>query len=159
VAAPPVASVKSASKPKPISLRAGEVSSNIYTGERGAVFTRREVVDFILDLSGYTTDQPLYRYRLLEPSFGEGAFLLPVVERLLISYTRRASPDSNLVKVLAPAIRAVEIHASSVEQTRSKLRKLLQKYGVSRNESCELLSHWLVEGDFLRVIQIGRAHV
>jgi hypothetical protein len=53
--------------------------------ERGAVFTRREVVDFILDLAGYTVDKPLYRYRLLEPSFGNGDFLLPVIERLLAS--------------------------------------------------------------------------
>jgi hypothetical protein len=28
---------------------------------RGAVFTRREVVDFILDLTGYTADGPLHR--------------------------------------------------------------------------------------------------
>ena len=50
---------------------------------RGAVFTRREVVDFILDLTGYTIDQPLHRRRLLEPSFGNGDFLLPAIDRLL----------------------------------------------------------------------------
>ena len=42
---------------------------------RGAVFTRAEVVDFILDLVGYTDDQPLYTKRLLEPSFGGGALI------------------------------------------------------------------------------------
>ena len=50
---------------------------------RGAIFTRREVVEFILDLAGYTEDQPLYEKRLLEPSLGGGVFLLPVIERLL----------------------------------------------------------------------------
>ena len=54
--------------------------------ERGAVFTRREVVEFILDLTGYTTTAALHKKRLLEPSFGEGAFLLVAVERLLDSY-------------------------------------------------------------------------
>lgn len=34
--------------------------------DRGAVFTRREVVDFILDLIGYRSDRPLSRYRLLD---------------------------------------------------------------------------------------------
>ncbi|MFB6465015.1 PaeR7I family type II restriction endonuclease [Bradyrhizobium tunisiense] len=34
--------------------------------ERGAVFTRREVVDFILDLVGYTADKPLHEARILE---------------------------------------------------------------------------------------------
>ncbi|MCE1750369.1 hypothetical protein LWT55_22985, partial [Enterobacter hormaechei] len=50
---------------------------------RGAIFTRFEVVDFILDLVGYTEDQPLHEKRLLEPSFGGGDFLLPIIERLL----------------------------------------------------------------------------
>ncbi len=36
--------------------------------ERGAVFTRREVVDFILDLVGYTADRPLHHYHLLVES-------------------------------------------------------------------------------------------
>jgi hypothetical protein len=38
----------------------------------GAVFTRSEVVNFMLDLVGYTEDQALYTKRLLEPSFGGG---------------------------------------------------------------------------------------
>ena len=36
---------------------------------RGAVFTRDEVVDFILDLSGYAQDRPLHKMRLLEPAW------------------------------------------------------------------------------------------
>lgn len=38
---------------------------------RGAIFTRPEVVDFILDLVGYQSDKDLLQYRILEPSFGE----------------------------------------------------------------------------------------
>ena len=34
---------------------------------RGAIFTRREVVEFILDLVGYVPSHPLHRQRLLEP--------------------------------------------------------------------------------------------
>ena len=33
--------------------------------ERGAIYTKREVVDFILDLTGYTAAAPLASYRLL----------------------------------------------------------------------------------------------
>jgi len=53
---------------------------------RGAIFTRREVVEFILDLLSYTSDRPLWKFRLLEPSFGEGDFLLPALDRLLQSW-------------------------------------------------------------------------
>ena len=38
--------------------------------ERGAVFARREVVEFILDLVGYTATQALHKRRILEPAFG-----------------------------------------------------------------------------------------
>jgi hypothetical protein len=49
---------------------------------RGAVFTRSEVVEFILDLAGYTAGKPLHRARILEPSMGHGDFLAPVIDRL-----------------------------------------------------------------------------
>ena len=46
-----------------------ELSSSDESG-RGAVFTRPEVVDFILDLIDYSPECPLHTKRLLEPSFG-----------------------------------------------------------------------------------------
>lgn len=49
-----------------------QLASNADVDSRGAVFTRREVVDFILDMVGYTEDQPLHQKRVLEPSFGGG---------------------------------------------------------------------------------------
>ena len=56
--------------------------------ERGAIYTKRQVVEFILDLVGYTADRPLTEFRLLEPSFGEGDFILPAVGRLLAAAQR-----------------------------------------------------------------------
>ena len=55
---------------------------------RVAVFTKYEVVEFILDLVGYTSDQPLYQKRLLGPSFGNGDFLFPAIEHLLDSWNK-----------------------------------------------------------------------
>ena len=57
--------------------------------ERGAIFTKREVVEFILDLVNYTTDRPLHEIRLLEPSFGGGDFLLIAIERLLKTWSKQ----------------------------------------------------------------------
>src|SRR5688500_12493949 len=51
----------------------------------GEVFTRRWVVDLILDLVGYTADRDLADLRALEPACGHGAFLLPMVQRLVAS--------------------------------------------------------------------------
>ena len=112
--------------------------------ERGAVFTRREVVDFMLDLARYTPDQPLCEFRVLEPSFGGGDFLVPIAERLLSSYC-----GHHPVEDLSSAIRAVEIHRNSVESTRLKLENLLLENGISRPDTHAILDSWIVEGDFL----------
>ena len=116
--------------------------------ERGAIYTRREVVDFILDLSGYTPDRLLYEYRLLEPSFGQGDFLLVVIERLLQSWKEHAKSTAPL-DTLANSIKAVELHESSYEITRSLVLDMLQGAGLTESDSKELASCWLFRGDFL----------
>lgn len=113
--------------------------------ERGAIFTRPEVVDFMLDLVGYTPDRPLWRLRLLEPSFGGGEFLLKAVERLLQS----AQTAKVAAADLAPAIRAVELHRDTFQQTREMLSKLLQDHQVPKATISMLLEAWLKNTDFL----------
>lgn len=112
--------------------------------ERGAVFTRREVVDFMLDLAGYTPDRPLHAMRLLEPSFGSGEFLLAAVERLLTAYQAAGSLGD-----LSPCIRAVELHINTFTATQRKLEKLLSQFGITQSEATRLLNTWLISGDFL----------
>jgi len=118
---------------------------------RGAVFTRREVVDFILDLAGYTEDQPLHKKRLLEPSFGGGDFLLPVVSRLLAAWrARRGSQNAgNALDDLSDAIRSVELHRETYRRTHAKLVALLEHEGLDGAAAAVLADRWLVQGDFL----------
>ena len=51
-------------------------------GAHGEVFTRRWVVDLILDLVGYRTADDLGASVIVEPACGAGAFLVPIAERL-----------------------------------------------------------------------------
>jgi hypothetical protein len=115
--------------------------------ERGAIFTRREVVDFILDLAGYTNDRPLYQMRLLEPSFGDGDFLLPVIDRLFDSMARhRVVPGD---APLEDAICAVELHQATFEATREKIVGRLCELGLTATRARALTAAWLRKGDFL----------
>ena len=115
--------------------------------ERGAIFTRREVVEFILDLVDYMPDQPLHKLVLLEPSFGEGDFLLVAVERLLEAWHNLA--ETVPAKALRNCIRAVELHQASFEATRAKLAAQLQDAGISRTDVAALIDAWLIHDDFL----------
>jgi len=117
--------------------------------ERGAIFTRREVVEFILDLAGYTEDQPLADMRLLEPSFGGGDFLLVAVERLLGSYRRSVREEPYAPSDLIGAVRAVELHGETFAATRAKLLELLVVSGFADSSARVLADSWLAEDDFL----------
>jgi type I restriction-modification system DNA methylase subunit len=117
---------------------------------RGAVFTRREVVDFILDLAGYTSDKPLHQMRLLEPAMGQGDFLTPVIDRLLTAYSRvPAKARRGVVKDLGDCITAVELHQVSYDQACELVRKALRDHGLSARDTKALCQRWLRQGDFL----------
>jgi hypothetical protein len=119
------------------------------TESRGAVFTRREVVEFILDLTGYTVDKPLHELRLLEPSMGQGDFLTPVIDRLFVAYAREIGKKGDVVRDLANCIRAVELHHGSYEETCNDIRDTLRAKGLSAKQAATLCKHWLQQGDFL----------
>lgn len=119
--------------------------------ERGTVYTRSEVVEFILDLSGYSIKNPLFDFNILEPSFGSGEFLLPIVDRLLTSYSKFANNTKSITARLANSIRAVEIDPISVKRTKIKLSRLFSVHGVAQNDGDSLLSQWIITGDYLLV--------
>lgn len=125
--------------------------------QRGAIFTRREVVDFILDLTGYTAEQPLLKMRLLEPSFGEGDFLIPAIERLLSAWDKAGRPDP--FSAMSEAICAVELHRATYEATRAKVVAHLERADITPADAEALASQWLMYGDFLLVPLEGRFDV
>ncbi|ATC30995.1 modification methylase PaeR7I [Caulobacter vibrioides] len=123
-----------------------EVLASSGIEERGAIYTRAEVVEFILDLVGYTPDKPIGQQRLLEPSFGGGEFLYAAVSRLIAAY--RASKAPNFDQLLN-ALRAVEVHRETYNQTYAKLLAQLEGLKFSLREARALADTWLVRNDFL----------
>ena len=131
-----------------VSAAVEQLALNADTDSRGAVFTRREVVDFILDLVGYTEEQPLYRKRLLEPSFGSGDFLLPIIERLL-SVWRAARSNGSALDDLGDAVRAIELHHDTFRSTHAAVVAFLKREEVDSSIATALADRWLLQGDFL----------
>ncbi|GGE81999.1 Eco57I restriction-modification methylase domain-containing protein [Massilia psychrophila] len=149
-AIPPTISLDQPSLPGLCSITdaAFALSQSSAVDERGAIFTRRTVVDFILDLVGYTVDADLFNKTLLEPSFGGGDFLLPAVERLLAA-RRRAVSAGGPAHSIKHCITAVELHRSSYETTRLALIAMLESAEFDTDEARDIASSWLVHGDFL----------
>lgn len=111
----------------------------------GEVFTRRWIVELILDLVGYTEDQDLGARRLVEPSCGTGAFLVPVVDRLIGS-CRRHGRDLGSV---GGAVRAFDLLDANAERSRKAAAGRLEEAGLDRSSAEEMASTWVTTGDFL----------
>ena len=124
---------------------------------RGAIFTRREVVDFILDLAGYTADRPLHRMRLLEPSFGDGDFLLPAIDRLFAAWRADKENVGDVIAALSNCIRGVELHRATFTRSRQAvIDRLTGAHGLDADAATALADAWLIQGDFLLIDLPGR---
>lgn len=111
----------------------------------GEVFTRRWVVEIILDLCGYTPDRDLASLRIIEPACGSGAFLGPIIERLAES--ARAF-DRDLASA-RNAIVAMDLQACNVKTSRAAARKALSAAGLDSSKASLLARRWIRRGDFL----------
>ena len=136
---------------------AAELAAEAGVEERGAIFTRREMVEFILDLAGYTADRPLHRMRLLEPAIGDGDFLLPVIDRLFAAW-QAGDGGADPVAALSNCIRAVELHRATFERTRQAVVERLAAFGLPPRAAAALADAWLIQGDFLLIDLAGRFH-
>jgi len=109
----------------------------------GAVFTRPWVVEMMLDLAGYTADRDLTAERVVEPSIGDGAFIGPIVRRLIAARGSTAWED------LAECLRGWDLQPDKVEVCQKLVGVMLADAGCPLPTAESLASTWLREGDFL----------
>lgn len=111
----------------------------------GVVLTKPHVVELILDLAGYRTGEDLMSLKLLEPSCGHGAFLIPAVTRLMDTFRLSDGKLSDLQN----AVTAFDIDPEHVNITKRALSKLIASYGHKAKEAEALVDGWIFEGDYL----------
>jgi len=111
----------------------------------GEVFTRQWVVDLILDLAGYTSDKDLATQTLVEPSCGTGAFLVPVVDRLIES----CQIHGRDLDALDGAIAAFDLLEANASRARKAVALRLEESGVAEHVATRLVETWVTTGDFL----------
>jgi adenine-specific DNA-methyltransferase len=124
------------------STKVGQIDELGYHGE---VFTRRWVVELILDLAGFTADRDLATLVAVEPACGTGAFLVPMVERLVESCRQH---DRSVVDA-SGAIRAFDLLSANAEIARKAVVKALTDDSIDQDAATSLASGWVCHGDFL----------
>lgn len=113
--------------------------------EHGEVFTRRWVVDLILDLVGYRADRDLVGMKAVEPACGSGAFLAVMIERLVDS----ARLHGRDLLEAQGALAATDLIAGNVALSQATAREALRSGGVRRSLAEKLAEGWIRQGDFL----------
>jgi hypothetical protein len=134
---------------KYLNVAAEKIALTASASERGAIFTKREVVDFILDIVGYDVSKKLYEKRIMEPSFGEGAFLLPIIDRLINSWQTHSKGNSTDFALLGEAVRGVELHSETFQKTQNAVIDKLIQAKFTTPAANNLANKWLIQGDFL----------
>lgn len=112
--------------------------------KHGVVFTKRWVVDMVLDLVGYTPGTGLANKIIIEPACGSGAFLTAIAERL----ADEISPSGDWCR-LAHAVVAFDIDATSLELCKNATIQALVSKGCPPNMAQSLVLGWLRNQDFI----------
>ena len=111
----------------------------------GEVFTRRWVVEFILDLVGYHRDEDLGSRVIVEPACGTGAFLIPIVDRLVES----CEAHGRDVAATGQAIRAFDVLETNANIARKAVADRLGEHGLAEEAAERLAQEWVTTADFL----------
>ncbi len=111
----------------------------------GEVFTRRWVVEMILDLVGYSADRDLAAQVIVEPACGTGAFLVPIIDRLVESAVRHGHD----LRSLGGAVRAFDLLDANAERARKAVASRLYEAGLTQDEAETAAAGWVTTGDFL----------
>lgn len=112
---------------------------------RGVVYTKRWVVELLLDLAGYTSRVNLVDAVAVEPAAGDGAFLCLMIERLADSCRQLRRPITDCRNSLI----AYELDEASAECTRFRAAKVLTEQGVEPQTADSLAQAWVHAGDYL----------
>jgi hypothetical protein len=129
-------------------VKSAEVSAEIEAlHRRCGVYTKATVVRRILDAVGWKADADLSSARLLEPSCGDGAFVVEAARRLIPALANRNLKLT--ARLLRDRITAFELHPAEAQRARESIVDTLRTLGVHHRTAQACAVAWVIEGDFL----------
>lgn len=96
--------------------------------ENCQIFTPPEIVEKMLNMIQYSGDN-LATKTILEPSFGDGAFLVPIVQRIL-SYGKQNGKTPDEIIAMLDKVHGVELDKKYFDITKQKLQDIVTAEGI-----------------------------
>jgi adenine-specific DNA-methyltransferase len=97
----------------------------------GQVFTPAHIVEFMLDNIGYTVQGEILNKSIYEPSFGQGIFLLHIVDRLIGRAAAENVPLAVVSELLNINVHGVEYDEVLYKETIANLTAHVQSKGIT----------------------------
>ena len=104
----------------------------------GDVFTSPEVVRYMLDLAGYSASRNLSKIMVLEPSCGDGAFVVEIAKRMKASASRY---HFDFDDAFNRSVYACDVDEDKIKECKRKLREL----GIVPSDTCIRVADFLVD--------------
>ena len=112
--------------------------------EKGQYMTPKRIVVMILDDIGYAGDEVLTK-KIMEPSFGDGAFLSEIVKRIIKEGRKQSLPEREISDIIQSNVFGIEKDEKILQQIQSILQKVDSGYelvgtAVNGQSGYELIS-------------------
>lgn len=116
--------------------------------EKGEVFTKPEIVDFMIQTSGISDSLLENNTKILEPSCGHGEFIIAIVETLCQKIKTIKQNKNIEAEQFKELITAYDISSENIEIAKEKIFQLL-KSEFSDSDANMLSNQWFKNSDFL----------
>jgi methylase of polypeptide subunit release factors len=114
--------------------------------EKGEVFTKPEIVRFMLITSGVQSSLLESNISILEPSCGQGEFVVEVA-KLLVNKIQKTNIVLDLDYVMK-LVKAFDISRKSIDIAKGSTKNILLAV-FTENEAEKIVNSWFVNADFL----------
>ncbi|QQN27782.1 MULTISPECIES: Eco57I restriction-modification methylase domain-containing protein [Pseudomonas syringae group] len=112
--------------------------------EKGQIYTRPEVVEYMLTAIGLDVCANDSSVTVLEPSCGHGEFTTEIIRRLITLPVVKPTTEELVGKLFA-----IDLVGESVKTAKSRAHEILLDHGYSEDDSKTLTDSWFHVGDFL----------
>lgn len=99
----------------------------------GQYMTPDGIVNMILDNIGYTEEHTINK-TICEPSFGDGAFLINIIQRIIDESERCGFSSDEIKKILLENVYGIEIDKCLYSKALARISNLLKVYNISISE-------------------------
>lgn len=119
----------------------------------GQVFTPIDIVDRMLDMCGLV-GKNIFNYKVIEPSFGNGAFVLRIIEKIIEEAKKENIPYEDLWHIIRSNVYGIEKDTVLYEKVLSKIYEMISGYATKNDDIPDLdLSNNFICGDTLEINQ------